>query len=235
MNKIISIVIGLFALNAFAAQDLTQDMDALGANKELMKRARAIDPQNRIRVVQNRDVDRHWRVELGANASLLEGGDPYTNTNTIGLHLDLHITPHWSVGARWGNFSNSLNSEGKKVFESYDACHARGNCTDRIPGTDPASNSYLGVVNWYPIYGKVNLFDTWVAQFDIYFLGGAGQIMLGSGSAPIYTAGGGAAFWWTNHFSTRFEARYQGYNDRVLDTSRNINQMVLGLTLGYLL
>ena len=234
MKRLSLMILSLCAAQAFAAQDLTQDMDALGGNKDLMKKARAIDPQNRIRVVQNRDVDRHWRVEVGVNGSLLEGGDPYTNTNALGANLDLHITPHWSVGARWSNYSNSLNSEGTKVFQAYDACRTGGNCTERIPATDPASNSYLGVVNWYPIYGKVNLFDTWVAQFDVYFLGGAGTIMLNTGSTSLYTGGGGIAFWMSQHFSTRIEARWQGYQDRVTDGNRNINQMVLGLTLGYL-
>ena len=229
------VLIGLFSLNAFAAKDLTQDMDALGANRDLIQKARAIDPQNRIRVVQRRDVDRNYRFEVGANASLLEGGDPYTNTNTLGVNLDFHITPRWSIGARWSNYSNSLTSEGKKVFDNYQSCLKNGGCTDRIPGTDFASNSYLGVINWYPIYGKVNLFDTWIAQFDVYFLAGAGQIMLNSGSTGLYTGGGGIGFWWSQHFSTRVEARWQGYKDRVLDGPRDINQVVLGLTLGFLL
>ncbi len=86
------IIISLLAFCASAA-DLTKEMDALGANKELMKKARAIDPNNRIRVVQNRDVDRYNRIELGVNGGMVTGGDSYINTNLVGGQMDFHITP----------------------------------------------------------------------------------------------------------------------------------------------
>jgi outer membrane beta-barrel protein len=224
----------LFAFNA-AAADLGQEMNALGANKALMRKARAIDPQNRIRVVQHRDVDRHYRLEIGVTAALDEGGDPYVSTSSLGGHLDFHFTPRWSLGARFNNYSNSLTSEGKRVFDDAQARRDAGDVNYRIPDVDYAKNSYLAVVNWYPIYGKLNLFDVSIAQFDLYFLGGAGQIMLGSGSAPLYTAGGGVGIWLNQHMSTRLEARWQGYKDHVYDGSRNINQAVLSATLGFLL
>lgn len=221
------------------AKDLTQEMDALGANKDLMKKARAIDPKNRVRVVQNREVDRYYRLELGLNYGMAAGGDPYVNTNVLGGHLDFHFTPRWSAGARYYNNSNSLNAEGKKVFEDAEARRASGDNTFRRPGVDYAKDSWLAVLNWYPMYGKMNLFDMGIAQFDIYMLGGAGQINLQSGTAPLYTAGGGVGLWLTQHFSTRFEARWQGYQDKIYDgvetTTRDINQTVLTATLGFLL
>ncbi|MGE0529414.1 MAG: outer membrane beta-barrel domain-containing protein [Bdellovibrionales bacterium] len=217
------------------AGDLTQEMDALGANRDLMKKARAIDPKNRVRVVQNREVDRHLRFEFGVSYGMNAGGDPYVSTDSLGGQVDFHITPRWSVGGRYYNHSNSLNSEGKKVFDEAAREHAAGNNKYRVPDTDSAHDSWLGVLNWYPIYGKTNLFDITIAQFDIYLLGGAGQINLASGSAPLYTAGGGVGMWITQHVSTRLEARWQGYQDEVYDGSRDINQTVLTATLGFLL
>ncbi|MBX3021971.1 MAG: outer membrane beta-barrel domain-containing protein [Bdellovibrionales bacterium] len=236
MKRLSLILLSLFAINAFAAKgDLTSEMDALGANKDLMKKARAIDPENRIRVVQNRDVDRRLRLEIGVNAALVEGGDPYVNTNTLGANLDFHITPRWSVGARYSNYTNTSTAEGKRVYED-----AAKDKTLRFPGFDYAKNSWMGVVNWYPIYGKLNMFDLGISQFDIYFLGGAGQVFLGSGTEPIYTAGGGAGIWLAQHLSMRLEARWQGFTDHPQNgnggvENRSINETVLGLSFGFLL
>ncbi len=239
MKTLAILTLTLLSLNAWSA-DLTKEMDALGANKDLLKKAKAIDPKNRVQVVQNREVDRRLRLEIGLNGAGVAGGDPYVNTTLLGGHIDFHITPRWSVGARYYNSSNNLNSEGRKVFDDAEARRAAGETGFRQPGIDWAKESWLAVVNWYPIYGKMNLFNAGISQFDIYVLGGAGQINLASsGAVPLYTAGGGVGLWLTQHFSTRLEARWQGYGDKIYDGfqshNRNINQTVLGLTIGVLL
>lgn len=238
MKRITLLLISILAFNAWS-EDLTSKMNALGANKELMKKAKAIDPNNRIRVVQNREVDRHMRLELGVNYGMATGGDPYVNTNLMGGQLDFHITPRFSLGARYMNAQNNLNAEGKKVFEAAEV-EARNNGTNfRRPGVDMAKDQWLAVGNWYPIYGKMNLFDAGVSQFDIYLLGGAGQINLSSGNAPVYTAGAGVGVWFTQHFASRLEARWQGYSDKVNDglsiQNRDINQTLLTATVSFLL
>lgn len=239
MKSLFMIIISIMVGHAHAA-DLTKQMDSLGANKELMKKARAIDPQNRVRVVQNRDVDRHMRLELGINGGAVMGGDPYTNTSILGGNLDFHITPRWSVGARYQNIANSLNNEGKRTFAAAESGRAAETPGYRQPGIDWGKESWLAVVNWYPIYGKLNLFDAGISQFDIYMLGGAGQINLqSSGMVPMYTAGAGVGFWLTQHFATRLEARWQGYQDKIFDgfntSKRSIDQTVLNMSISFLL
>lgn len=240
MNYLNSLVAVLFVFSTSAFADLTSEMDALGANKDILKKARAIDPKNRVRIVQNRDVDRHFRIELGINTGMVTGGDPYVNTNLLGGQIDFHITPRWSVGARYYNVANSLNSEGTKVMEDAEARRQAKEPGFRQPGLDWAKDAYLAVVNWYPIYGKMNLFDAGISQFDIYFLGGAGTIDLqSSGQTPLYTAGGGVGLWLTNHFATRLEARWQGYQDKIFDgletKQRSIDQTILTATVSFLL
>jgi outer membrane beta-barrel protein len=240
MKNLSLLLISLFALNAFAAGDLTKEMDALGANKELMKKAKAIDPHNRIRVVQNRDVDRYNRVEIGVNGGLVEGGDAYLNTNIVGGQMDFHITPRWSIGARYHNISNELTNEGKAAMEDSERRRQNNESGFRQPGIDWATDSWLAVGNWYPVYGKMNLFDSAISQFDVYFLGGAGQIKLqSSGNVPLYTAGGGVGLWLTNHFATRLEARWQRYDDKVFDGvethKRSVDQTLLTMTMSFLL
>lgn len=238
MKNISLILLSLFAFSVMA-DDLGAKMNALGANKELMKKAKAIDPHNRVRVVQNRDVDRYFRFELGVNYGMAAGGDPYVNTSVLGGQLDFHLTPRWSVGARYLNNSNDLTSEGKKVMENAEREAQAGNTNFRRPGVDYAKDTWLGVLNWYPVYGKMNLFDAGISQFDMYFLGGAGQINLSSGTAPVYTAGGGVGIWFTQHFASRLEARWQGYTDSVYNgggfTKRSIDQTMLTATVSFLL
>jgi len=99
----------------------------------------------------------------------------------------------------------------------------------------------MGVINFYPTYGKLNLFDMSVAQFDFYLLGGLGQMQLQTSnantySATTYTAGAGIGLWLSQHLSTRFEARYQTYEDRAFaDQPRNLNITVFSASLGVLL
>lgn len=239
MKRLSLLMIGLFALNSWAA-DLTQEMDALGANKDLMKKARAIDPNNKVRVVQNRQVDRHNRLEFGLNYGMnASGGDPYVNTTMLGGQMDFHINPRWSLGARYENFQNKLSSEGRSVYDDAQRRIANNEQGVRVPGIAYAKDSWLAVGNWYPIYGKMNLFDAGIAQFDIYFLGGAGQINMAYGSEALYTAGAGVGFWLAQHVSTRLEARWQGYKEKIYDgadiSNRNMNETVLQATIGFIL
>ena len=238
MKRLSLVLLSLISLH-ISAEDLTSKMSALGANKDLMRKARAIDPQNRVRVVQNREVDRFYRMEVGVNYGMANGGDPYVNTSVLGGQIDFHITPRWSLGARYYNSQNSLTNEGEKVFADAETRYQSGDTNFRRPGVDYAKDTWLVVGNWYPVYGKMNLFDSTISQFDIYFLGGAGQVNLNSGTTPTYTAGGGVGIWFTQHFATRLEARWQGYKDRPFDGTgyldRDVNQTLLTATISFLL
>lgn len=222
------------ATTNLAHAGVSDDLEGLGGNKELVRRARAIDPDNKIRVVQNRTVDRDLRLEFGIQGGLVTGGDPYVSTNTLGVNLDFHINPHWSIGARYYNSANSLSAEGKRVFSAASEAKNTGAYYER-PEIDYASNTYIGVLNWYPVYGKLNFLDLGIAQFDMYFLGGAGQIELQSGPTSTYTAGGGVGLWLHRHVSARIEARYQTYEDQLKSGSRRLDLTILTATLGFLL
>ncbi len=234
------ILIALFALNTYAG-DLTSDMDALGANRELMKKARAIDPNNRMRVVQNREVNRNFRLEFGMNFGMAAGGDPYLDSSILGGQIDLHLTPRWSVGGRFYNINNTLNSEGRNVFDEAKRRDEAGDKTGVVPGLDGAKNKMLAVINWYPIYGKMSIFDAGISQFDLYLLAGGGSTKLNSGyTEAVVTAGGGVGVWLTKHISTRLEARWEGYKDHPYrgekaSQKRDVNETIFSATLGFLL
>jgi len=235
MKHLILTLLATVIAGQTAYADVSDDMNGLGGNKELIRRAKALDPKNKVRVVQNRAVDRDFRLEFGVNYGMVSGGDPYVDTNNLGAQVDFHFNPHWSIGARYYNSSNDLSSEGKRVYNAAQAAQAAGNYYENPEVVDFASDTYLGVINWYPMYGKLNLFDIGIAQFDIYLLGGGGQVKLRSGMAPTYTAGGGIGFWMSQHFSTRLEVRYQTYEDQMNSGSRQLDLTVFSATMGFLL
>ncbi len=239
MKHLQLLLIALFACSAWAAADLTGEMDALGANKDLMKKARAVDPRNTVRVVQTREVSRTNRLEVGLDYGMAMGGDPYVTSDVVGAQVNFHFTPRFSIGARYYDISNKLNGEGKSVFDQAYDRRQNGDTNFRDPAVAYASDAWLTVLNWYPIYGKMSLFDNTISQFDLYLLGGGGQINLDSGTSTLITAGAGAGIWLTQHLSTRIEARWQGYKDVPgqrygYTDSRDINQTIISASVGAL-
>ncbi|MNS54727.1 hypothetical protein D3C72_875390 [compost metagenome] len=212
----------------------SEDIDSLGGNKELMEMAQRLHPESRSRIVQDRIVDRRNRVEFGLSFAGLFGGDAYLDTRAFGAALDYHITPRWSLGVRYLDFTNSLNAEGERVFTEYNQ-NAGTSGTGRAVDIDYPLNATMGVINWYPIYGKTSFLDIGVTQFDIYLLGGGGVIQLDSGSTGIYTAGAGVGAWFTKHLTARAEAKWQRYNDQIITGTRTIDSTMLSLGLGWIL
>lgn len=233
-SSLLSLVVTVIFISSSAWAGLNDEAANLGGNKDLIRRAKGLDPKNRVQVVQNRTVDRSLRLEFGLNYGMVTGGDPYLETNNLGANIDFHITPKWSVGARYYNSSNTLTGEGERVYRNAQAARASGTYAE-TRANDYATDTYLGVINWYPMYGKLNLFDMGIAQFDIYLLAGGGQVKLSSGPAPTYTAGGGIGLWMSQHFSTRFEVRYQTYEDQIYSGSRHQDLTIFSATLGFLL
>ena len=233
----LSLILGvLLSVSAEAAtSNYDRDMDSLGSNREITKRARGYRADNEIIAVQKRQVDRNYRIELGVNYGMSAGGgDAYVNTTMLGGQVDFHFTPRWSVGARYTSYFNSLNSRGQQVMDNYQAQVAAKQNASR-PDISWPKDSWLGVIDFYPIYGKLDILDHSVTQFDVFLLAGAGQINLPTGSSALMTAGGGVGVWWAQHLSTRLELRWQGYSDKVYGETRSQNEMIAGITLGIFL
>ncbi len=222
-----------FILNA---QSISNEFESLGnTNPAIIKRAKDLDPNNQLRIVQKRTVDRNLRFEFGFNYGLIAGGDSYVDTNTAGAQIDFHLTPRWSIGVRHSKFYNQLTPEGKRVFNLAEEKIKNNEKDFTRPDIDYPISSTMAVLNWYPIYGKTSLMDLGIAQFDIYTLVGAGQLQLESGLSSTYSIGGGFGFWISQHFSARAELRYQKYQDEVYSGKRDIDSTVFNIGLGVLL
>lgn len=212
------------------ASGLLQDFDSLGGNDVLLDKARALNPDANLRIVQDRIVSRRNRVEIAPEYASVLGGDSYNHTQNIGANVHFHITPQWSVGAKYNYALNSLRPEGEYLIRDVSVT-GKG----MIPEIDYPKSQALLMVNWYPIYGKMNLYDLGVAHFDVYAVGGAGQIVLKSGPTTTYTAGGGVGFWISQHLSTRFELRYQTYTAKRYTGDAKMDTTIAGMQIGYLL
>jgi outer membrane beta-barrel protein len=214
---------------------IAQQMDSLGQNAELMNLARSLDPQNRALVVQERIIDRHNALELGVSFGAVAGGDAYFRTQNIGAQLEYHFSPRWSIGARYQDHGSKLTPEGERVFAEARKAYADGNRLAIFPDIDTPQSSYFASLSWYPLYGKLNWFDKAVSHFDLYLIGGAGQMVLSSGPTSLMTAGGGVGFWFRSGFSTRIELRSQLYQDKdqIYLSSRSLNTTVGQVGVGY--
>lgn len=214
--------------------DLSEDIDSLGGNQELMEMAQNIKSETRSRIVQDRLVPRRNRVEFGLSYGGVIGGDSYLKTQSLGFAMDYHITPRWSVGARYYDYGNNLTDEGQRVFDKARKNYQAG-ATGYAVDIDYPENAMMAVVNWYPVYGKTSFLDLGVTQFDLYFVGGGGQITLSSGATSLLTAGVGVSAWMTKHLTARAEMRYQTYKDQPVTGSRQLDTGVATLGLGWIL
>lgn len=220
---------------------LVSDLDGLGGNRPLMEKAKILSTDNKMRIVQKRLVERDLRFELGLNYGLVGGGDNYYNTQNIGGNLEFHINPRWSLGYRYYQSRNRLTQEGKRIFQEASQRRAINDLNYRAPDMEYPFQTHLFAVSWYPIYGKLNLFDLGVTQFDLYVLAGAGGVELSNQWrdthrwTETYTLGAGFAYWWTQHISSRIEGRYQTYSDQVYTGSRRQDLIIGTLSLGVLL
>lgn len=217
--------------------EMEQDFDSLGGNQILLERARAINPEIQDTVVQSRTVARRNRFEFAPEYSGTFGGDTYSRTQSLALNVHYHLNPRWSLGAKFGMSANRLTPEGEAMVDRAYADYLKDpkNPEFPLPEVDYPKNEMMALVNWYPVYGKLNLLDKAVAQFDTYLLAGAGTVTLKSGTTPTGTVGGGIGFWLTPKVSTRLEMRYQRYKAEYLTGPEDLDLAVASVQVGWLL
>lgn len=244
MKRFILAFTMLFAVSAMAANQETvktettdAEFDSLGGNKIFLDKARALQPDQNVGIVQNRTVSLQNRMELATEFSGTFGGDTYSRTKSVGLNGIFHFNPRWALGAKYNYSFNSLTPEGKAMVDQAYAEYQKNpaNPTVGYPEMDYQKSEMMALVNYSPIYGKLNLFDKAVAHFDFYLVGGYGQVELYSGPTPTYTAGGGLGFWINRHFSTRVEMRYQNYTAKYFTTEKSMDLAVASVQMGWLL
>lgn len=222
-------------LNFYSFSAKATEWESLGSSEAILKKAKAIDANNKVRVVQKRSVERDLRFEISGHYGFINGGDSYVKTQTGGLQLEFHVNPKFSLGLRYNTYFNGLTSEGERIYNDAEKSILNGNQA-QLPEIDYPLNSQLATVSWYPIYGKLNFFDEAITQFDLYLMAGAGSVKLETAkNATLLSAGTGVGIWFSQHIMARGELRYQGYKDTAYSKNQQVNTMALQFSLGLLL
>lgn len=211
-------------------KNLKGQLNSLGTSSEVSERVKNMDSRQKVRVVQNRSVDRNNRIELGVNYGMLNNADSYVQTQNAGAALQYHFSPRFSFGFEYQKAFNKMTPEGDRQYTNAQSLQQQDPGNEVLfPGIDYPLDTKMAIASFYPIYGKLNLFDSGIAQFDVYTSLGAGQMGLRSGSTTVMMAGLGTGIWLTNYLTMRLEGRYQKYQDLVQTQKRNQNTFqVLG-------
>lgn len=218
------------------AKSLKKEFQTLGDNQVVIDRVQKLDSQQKIRVVQNRMMDRNNRLELALNFGALSGGDSYVQTKNLGAMLQYHISPKWSVGLTYEKDYNNLNAEGSSRYDAAFQCQKTDPaCATRFPAVDFPIDNRLLSVTFYPIYGKLNLFDSGIAQFDLYTTLAYGQKTLNSGISNVLAASIGAGVWLNSFLTARLEGRYESYKDLLQTENRLQNGFSAIASIGVML
>lgn len=210
---------------------LTHQLGTLGGNEALLEKARAIEGQNAVRIVQKRSVNREKRFEFDLLFGQGSLGNSYITSSQFGGAIDFHLNYNWSFGLRTSQTYSRLTPEAEFLFEQ-----AQKNPNSySVPDIDYALQSQLMTVTLYPLYGKFNLLDLTVVQFDMYTLFGVGQVELKSGTTPLATAALGMALWLSENVSTRIELNYETYQEKPYTGPRQRENLAATVGLGFLL
>lgn len=235
--SLMAFLVSGFAIGAESQDNLPAEFDSLGGNKTLLERAKALEPDVNVTVIQKRFVSRIHRIEIAPEFSGTFGGDTYTRTQSVGLNLHYHFNPRWSIGAKYNHSYNKLTSEGESMINASIEDYKKNPERPAVayPQIDYPKDEYMATLNWYPIYGKLNLIDKGVLHFDMYFLAGGGQVTMSSGSTSSYTAGTGIGMWFNEHFTSRLEMRYQNQKAKYLDGEKSLDLAIASVQMGWML
>lgn len=227
---------GMLVGRSAMAQSNSNSLNTLGDQSQVMQKARPSIPANTYRVVQKRVIERDFRSELGISVgTVASGGDSYYETSNLGLQYDFHLNTRFSLGLRYQMNFNKLTPEGKRVYDRAEQMAAANNNNYVVPDLDQPLSTALATISFYPVYGKVSWFESTVSYFDFYVMAGGGQTQLKNGSSPLLTGGLGMGMWWNQYLTSRFEARYQTYEDQIFTGKRRIEGAVATFTMGLLL
>lgn len=225
-------------LSVVGFAQVATEFDELGGNKIILEKAKELNPDTNIEIVQDRMVSRKRRFEISPEFSGSMGGDDtYVRTQSVGMNVNFHINHRWSLGVKYNHSFNKLTAEGEALVDAAynDWLNNPANPTAIIPQVDHQKSESLVLLNWYPVYGKMNWFDSKITQFDLYGIVGAGNITLKTGTKPTYTYGGGFGVWMNPRVSTRFEIRFQKYDVEYTTGPKSLDIAIASAQIGWLL
>lgn len=232
-----SIILLALAASSVCFAQVEKEVDSFGGNQALYEKAKALNPEVENEVIQDRFSNRSIRFELAPEMATVFGGDSYNKTNNAGINAHFHITPKWSIGVKYAKSSNTLTPEGQAmVSRAEDAARVNPQNPDYLfPEVVYPKSQTLGMINWYPLVGKLSFGKFGVAHFDPYLTVGYGTMELSNGDSPTKSFGTGLGFWWSSHFTTRLEYRFEQYQAEYYQKTVDMNTSIASLQVGWML
>lgn len=225
------------SLSSVSYAQVEQEVDSFGGNEALYMKAKALNPEVENEVIQNRFTNRSNRFEIAPEFSGVFNGDSYNRTTNAGLNVHYHITPSWSVGVKYNYSFNTLTPEGKSMVDKASQA-ANENPKDPnylYPQVVFPKSETLGLVNWYPIVGKLSFGKWGVAHFDTYLTAGYGTMELSTNSSPVATLGLGFGFWVNSNVTTRLEYRAEQYKAEYYTGTKDMTTSIASVQMGWML
>jgi len=233
------VLIAILSLNSFFSYAIEEDdsFDALGGNRFLLEKVKALNPELSSEVVQNRFVPRENRFEIAPEWGISLGGDTYVRTQNLGINVYYHINPQVSVSAKYQQAFNRLTPEGQAMVQAAYNQYLENPAEPKglMPELNYILNQQIAAVQWYPLYGKMSWLGKAVTQFDLYLNAGIGNMQLIRGLTQTTQLGGGIGIWLTPKISLRGELFWQGYQAKYLTGNRDMNLTQMNVQMGWIL
>lgn len=231
------IILVALMMSSVSYAQVEQEIDSFGGNEALYLKAKALNPEVETEVVQSRFTPRTNRFEFAPETSAVFGGDAYNQTKNAGMNIHYHINPSWSVGVKYNYSFNTLTPEGKEMVKRAEqASEANPQAPNYLfPQVIYPKSELMGLVNWYPVVGKLSFGRFGVAHFDTYLTAGYGNLELSNGNTSSATLGVGMGFWLTPKITTRVEYRAHQYTAEYYDRTANMLTNVASLQVGWML
>jgi len=175
--------------------------------------------------IQSRYAPLRYRSEVSLGGSRNFNADSFIASNEIDLNYRFHLGDRWSIAAGAAFGSNSLTAAGKRLLT-----------VDGIaPDTAPVKSRSELTAGFNAFYGKFRVSMEKVLYFDQYFSLGASRTVMDSGAVSFGpTAEAGFVFWMGKRGSVRLSIKDHYYKQKRRLGSGMINDVMGGLTVGYL-
>lgn len=163
--------------------------------------------ENAMGVVQNRLYSKSNRIQFGFFFGAVNN-DPFLSINNWGFNLTYHLSEYWGLALLyWKDMAKS--SQALTTLEAIPP----GNTTSTNP-----PYYFVGIEALYSVlYGKLSVLGKAIIYYDMHVAAGGGMTFTEGGNYITPMVGVGQRFFLDNHWSLRFDYRFQLYRETLYE------------------
>lgn len=158
-----------------------------------------------LKIIQKRWLPKKFLSEVSLGLSPVLKGFNYMNNYAVSGTYRFFFSDNWSAHFQYSWHFNPITQDGIHEVTK------RGKIPVELKYYQ--KQSYTGGIDWYPLYGKVVLYNQLV-YLDLYvsLSGGITQLINLNKSTPLGSLGLGLVCWWHKNFNTRLEVQGAYYS-----------------------